>query len=382
MKFTDSVEIAGTRKRDDGYLVVDARVARTGIQRYLGVEVGKPDLDFVDVYRPEAEVFSDEAMASFAHRPVTDDHPTEQVTADNWKKLSVGQTADEVSRDKKFLRVPLMVADAETISKVESGKRELSAGYTCDLKFEKGTTSDGKAYDAIQTNIRANHVAIVQRGRAGKECRIGDGETHHNWGAAPITTADRKETDMSNDALRTVTVDGLSVQTTDQGAQAIDKLVADRDAMSDKLAKQANDHAEAIKAKDAELAKKDAELDDLKGKVLDQAAIDKLVADRAQLEATAKAIAKDVKPAGLSDAELRKAVVQNKLGDAAVADKAEAYIDARFDILAEDASKTDQFRDTMKGGVQTNSNDAIAARQAAFNDLMHYDQTGQEAGAQ
>lgn len=380
MNFTDTVEIAGTRLRDDGYLVVDARVARTGVQRYLGVEVGKPDLDFVDVYRPESEVFADEAMASFAHRPVTDDHPSVAVTADNWKELSVGSTADEVARDKKFLRVPLMVADGEAIKKVQAGKRELSAGYSCDLKFEKGTTFDGKTYDAIQTNIRANHVAIVQRGRAGKECRIGDGETH-NWGVAPITTADRKEANMP-DNLRNVMVDGLSVQTTDQGAQAIDKLIADRDAANDKLAQQAKDHTEAMKAKDAELAKKDAELDDAKGKVLDQAAIDKLVADRASLESTAAKIAKDVKPAGLSDADLRKAVVQAKLGDAAIADKPEAYIDARFDILAEDAGKSDQFRDTMKGGVQTNSNDVLAARQAAFNDLMHYDQTGQEMGAQ
>lgn len=381
MKFTDSIEIAGTRKRDDGYLVVDARVARTGVQRYLGVEVGKPDLDFVDVYRPESEVFADEAMASFAHRPVTDDHPTVAVTSDNWKELSVGSTADEVARDKKFLRVPLMVSDGATIAKVESGKRELSAGYTCDLKFEKGTTSDGQTYDAIQTNIRANHVAIVAAGRAGKECRIGDNKTL-TWGIAPITTADRKEANMP-DNLRNVMVDGLSVQTTDQGAQAIDKLIADRDAANDKLAQQTKDHNDAIKAKDAELAKKDAELDDAKGKVLDQAAIDKLVADRATLEATALKIDKDIKPNGMSDADLRKAVVQSKLGDDAIKDKPEAYIDARFDILAEDAGKTDQFRDTMKGGaVQTGSNDAIAERQKAFNDLMHYDQTGQEVGVQ
>ena len=76
MQFTDTVTIAGTRIRDDGYLVVDARVARTGIQRYLGSEVDRPDLPFVDVLRPESEVFTTDAMASFAHRPVTDDHPT------------------------------------------------------------------------------------------------------------------------------------------------------------------------------------------------------------------------------------------------------------------------------------------------------------------
>jgi hypothetical protein len=108
MQFTDAVTIKGTRLRDDGYLVVDARVARTGIQRYLGSEVGRPDLAVVDVYRPEAEVFSADAMASFAHRPVTDDHPKGAVTADNWKQLSVGQTDGEIKRDGDFLRIPLM----------------------------------------------------------------------------------------------------------------------------------------------------------------------------------------------------------------------------------------------------------------------------------
>lgn len=174
MKFTDRVTIAGTRRRDDGYLVADARVARTGIQVYAGWEVGKPEKDTVRVYRPEGEVFARDAMASFAHRPVTNDHPDEQVTADNWKQYSVGNTSDEIARDGQFLRVPLMIADAAAIKAVEDGKRELSAGYTSELKWEDGTTPDGEPYDAIQTNIRANHVAIVHRGRAGNQVRIGD----------------------------------------------------------------------------------------------------------------------------------------------------------------------------------------------------------------
>ncbi|MDT9702463.1 DUF2213 domain-containing protein, partial [Streptomyces sp. P17] len=89
----------------------DARVARTGIQQYLGSEVGRPDLEVVTVYRPESEVFKADSMASFAHRPITDDHPDEAVTADNWKDYSVGQTGEEIKRDGDFLRVPMMVAD-------------------------------------------------------------------------------------------------------------------------------------------------------------------------------------------------------------------------------------------------------------------------------
>lgn len=142
-----------------------------------------------------------------------------------------------------------------------------------------------------------------------------------------------------SDALRTVVVDGLSVSTTDQGAQAITKLQKDLESAAAKLSDAEMKHQAALAAKDAELAKKDAEIDDLKGKVLDAAALDKLVQARGDLIATAKAIAADVKVEGLSDAEIRKAVVVAKLGGEAVKDKAEAYIDARFDILAEDAAK-------------------------------------------
>ena len=74
---------------------------------------------------------------------------------------------------------------------------------------------------------------------------------------------------------------------------------------------------------------------------LDDAALDARVSARADLISKAKAIAKDVATAGLSDAAIRKAVVIAKLGDASIAGKSDAYIDARFDILADGASDED-----------------------------------------
>ena len=119
---------------------------------------------------------------------------------------------------------------------------------------------------------------------------------------------------------------------------------------------------EAIAAKDADLAKKDAEIDALKAKVLDGAALDAAVAARGDLIAKARAIAPDVKTDGLSDADIRKAVVTAKLGDA-VKDKAEAYIDARFDILAEDAEKVDPVRNVI---IQTPVGDGINNAHAGY----------------
>lgn len=347
MNFIDAAPIAGTRRTADGYLVAEVRTARTGIQDYAGWEVGKPEMSVVKVYRPADQVFNKDSMGSYAHKPVTNDHPDEAVSADNWKNLAVGSIGDEVARDGDFVRIPLVVMDAKAVKLVEDGKRELSAGYTCDLAWASGVTPEGHAYDAIQKDIRINHVAIVQNGRAGSKARIGDGAK--SWGASPVIlpTADMKGSPMA-DNLHKVLVDGLQVETTDAGAAAIEKLTKDKADLAAKLsdaekahasavADAASAHEKAIAAKDAELAKKDAEIDALKAKVVDEKALDAKVQARADLIATAHAIAKDVKTEGLSDAEIRKAVVVAKIGDALIAGKPEAYIDARFDILADEA---------------------------------------------
>lgn len=362
MQFVDAAKIAGTRLTSDGYLVAEVRTARTGIQDYAGYEVGKAVMPVVKVYRPPEQVFSKDSLGSYAHKPVTNDHPSEAVTADNWKKLSVGQIGDEVARDGDFVRIPLVLMDADTIKQVQDGKRELSAGYVCALDWTAGKTPEGEAYDAIQKDIRINHVAIVDRGRAGSQARIGDGA---KWGIAPIS--DETHEKVKTMTLKTVTVDGIPVDVTDQGAVVIGTLqqrVADA---AKKLSDAEAAHTTAIAAKDAELAKKDAEIDALKAKVLDEKALDAKVQARADLIGVAKAIAKDLKTEGLSDADIRKAAVVAKLGDAAIAGKPEAYIEARFDILADEAKKADPFAAAMKdkaGNQQTTNDNGQAAYEA------------------
>lgn len=359
MQFTDAVTVAGLRRRDDGSLLADARIARTGVQTYLGSEVGKPDMAVVRVYRPGAEVFSEDTLKSAAHRPVTNDHPAELVTAGNWKQHAVGQTGDEITGEGIFIRVPLMVSDGATIADIENGKRELSAGYTCDLDWTAGKTPSGDEYDAIQKNIRINHVAIVRRGRAGSQVRIGDDAI--SWGASPVTTADRKEPDMP-DNLRKVLVDGLQVETTDAGAQAIEKL---QRALSDAQAKLTTaeaTHKSAIEAKDTEIGTLKADLK----KAQDAADVDvsKLVADRVALENQVRAIDSTIDPAGKSDDELRKATVAAKLGDEMVKDAQPAEIAGMFKALAKDAKPNDgKPNDAVRDALRTQDH-SIAANDA------------------
>lgn len=336
MKFIDAAAVSGVKETSEGFLVADCYAVRTGIQLYAPHEVGRMCDGPVRVYRPETEVFKRDSLQSFSHVPVTIDHPVEAVTKDNWKDLAVGEASSDVIRDGERLRIPLVLKDKSAVAAFNAGKRELSAGYTCDLDFTPGVTADGQEYDAVQRNIRANHIALVDHGRAGSAFRFGDVAKAPSWGAAPLTQD--METPMN---LKTIMHDGVSVQVTEQGAQIIDKLTAKlADAHATADAAKA-DHDKAIAAKDAELAKKDAEIDATKAKILSDGDLDKRVKDRGDLIAKAKAIVSNIVTDGLSDADIRKAVVKAKLGDAAIADKAPAYVDARFDILCEDASKGD-----------------------------------------
>lgn len=366
MNFTDAVTVAGTRRRDDGYLVADARIARTGIQTYLGSEVGKPDMGMVKVYRPGSEVFADETLKSAAHRPVTNDHPPEMVTSENWKQFAVGQTSDEITGEGIFIRVPLMVSDEASIKDIEAGKQELSAGYTCDLDFTAGVTPTGEAYDAIQKNIRINHVAIVQAGRAGSKVRIGDSAT--SWGAAPISTTDKETVNMT-EALRTVVVDGLSVQTTDQGAQAIAKLQKDLESSAAKITANDAAHAAVIVKKDEEIGTLKADLKKAQDAALKPEDIDRLVADRSTLIQTIKAIDSKIEIKG-TDADLRRAAVKSKLGDEMVKDASDAEVSGMFKAIAKDVKAADPFATVVKDGLKSNDGSTATAAHQAMTDHL------------
>jgi uncharacterized protein len=349
MQFLDKISLSGVKKTTDGYLVADAFAARTGIQFYTGAEVGRPDLDVVRVYRPASEVFSEDSLKSFIHIPITDGHPKEAVDSSNWAKLAKGETSTDVLRDGERLRIPLILKDSATIEVVENGKRELSVGYTCEMHFENGLTSDGVSFDVIQKKIRANHIAVVDRGRAGPEFKIGD-----SWGASPITMD--KEAIMTT---RTITVDGISIVTTDQGAQAIEKLQKQNSTLVDEQSKLAADHTVVVSAKDSEIGALKIELKKAQDALPKAGDLDKLVADRSILIADATRIAKDLKPEGLSDAEIRKAAVSSVYGEDMTKDASEAEISGMFRAATVDAKdkNPDPVRDVARVGMKQTTND-------------------------
>lgn len=167
-------------KTPEGFLICkDVPIARTGTQQYRGCEFGGPVADGIyNVQRPEAEVFDRAAVASFEGKPVCDEHPEEDVTPDNYGRYMKGVCRDVRRGDgdlSNCLVADLVIYDADLINKIEAGKREISCGYDCLWN----PTSDS-SYDQLE--IRGNHVAVVDKGRAGHKVAIRDAANDEKGG--------------------------------------------------------------------------------------------------------------------------------------------------------------------------------------------------------
>lgn len=314
------------RTTSEGYIVASPRVARTGIQEYRGDELGHPEMEKVRVYRDEAQVFNKESLKTFAHRTITLGHPEEMVDAKNWRKLAIGMTGDEVARDGDFIRVPMLVMDAEAVN--QSRARELSVGYSSEIVWEAGVTKDGLPYDASQRGIQVNHIAIVPQARGGPKLRLGD----NNRGAYT----------MPNERItRTITVDGVELILPDTEAAVVNRTISRMNdetvKLNDQIAKLTKDLASSTAAADAAkklVENRDGEIIVLKKQVEDAKltpeALDKMVTARtAVIDSAKRILGKDYTGTGKTDAQIKREAVEKALGDAAK-NLTDANIDGAF----------------------------------------------------
>lgn len=336
------------RMTADGYLVATPRAARVGIQEYAGFEVGRPAMDSVRIYRPEAEVFADAALASMAHRPVTIDHPPVMVDAKNWKRYSRGMTGAEVVRDGEFVRVPMALMDQDGIDAVRKGKAQLSMGYAADLDWTPGTTPDGEAYDCVQRNIRGNHLAIVDTARGGPQLRVYDASTQEPEAVMP----------------KQIVLDGITVEVSDTAAQVIEK-VTKAHADETKTLNDAKAAAEtALADAQTKLATAEAENATLKTQLeeakVTPAMLDAAVAERAAVVDSAKKVLATVTVDSKSADEIRRQVVDARLGETAKG-WTDAQVAASFAALCASGTKASTPPGTPPAAPVGDSNAAYQA---------------------
>jgi hypothetical protein len=181
MKYFFTTRLGETRyiQADGSLLCKDVPIARLGTQTYLAEEL--PDIEpgpdgLITVYRTEDEVFSPETMASFEGVAVTLGHPEDHagnivfVNPENYGDLAHGHIQNVrrgTDADSDLLIADLLIKRQAAIDAVNNGAREVSCGYDAHYK----QISPGKAKQYL---ITGNHVAIVDKGRAGSRCAIGD----------------------------------------------------------------------------------------------------------------------------------------------------------------------------------------------------------------
>ena len=156
-------------------LCLDVPIARVGWMMYgpgeTPITVGVEGMAYVE--RTAETLFDPKCIGSFMGAAVVDEHPDVDVTPENWKQLSRGFSTTNVRRgegaDSDVLLADLIITDKDLIASVLAGKREVSCGYDADYT----QISEGVG---TQTDIIGNHIALVEKGRCGPRCAIGDRE--------------------------------------------------------------------------------------------------------------------------------------------------------------------------------------------------------------
>lgn len=153
----DFVDLSKATVTAEGWVKDSPIVSRTGVFHY-----DMPDGTVRREYRPPEEVFHADALASLRGTPITVGHQG-TVTADTHAGRIIGTILTEGRRDGGNVVADVVIHNPKSMGNL----RELSLGYNADLDPTPGTTPEGQAYDVVQRNIRINHLAVVERGRAG-----------------------------------------------------------------------------------------------------------------------------------------------------------------------------------------------------------------------
>ncbi len=308
---------------DEGYLTGEARVARVGIQSYMN-----GDGSVRKEYRPVDEVFSADAISSFKNRPVTVGHPDELVTAENAKRLSVGMVGENIRADGRWLVMPLTITDGDTIRQIADGMVELSAGYMADVEDAEGDF-EGEMYDAIQRGIRGNHVAVVDRARAGSMARLQLDAA--DAVAVQHTHSPERNDSMSESKTAVARIDGIEYEV----APEVERHISRQD-------EQVADLSSKLEAATAEVDTATAKADEAKAEIerLNEAYSDEAIRDAAKdrvaLErSAAKVLGDDADMGDMSDREIREAVCKKVHDGLDLTDRSDVYVEARFDAALE-----------------------------------------------
>lgn len=236
----DYGQVTKSEKTDEGYLRVWCKAARVGTQLYT-----RGDGAQVREYRPEDEVAKPESLASFGMKAVTMGHPPVLLDSGNTKVHQIGHAGSQVRYNDGFVEVALLITDKSAIDRIQRGDaQEVSAGYRVDFDPTPGVTPQGESYDGVQRNIRVNHIAVVPKGRAGRDVRL------------ILDSCDRNDAIAWNEtpsnspviSMARITLDGLDLELPAETAGAVQSFVKEAERAKVDLQSKLDSQEEQIEA--------------------------------------------------------------------------------------------------------------------------------------
>lgn len=178
----DSMQFAESARTidDNGFLhVTGCAITKEQVAPYFGREIPNwqrlglnPD-SIYKLYRPAAEI--KKAVESCNGIPIQLEHHEDLADAPA-KETRIGSTGTDGEFKAPYLVNSLHFTDANAIKRIQDGSmRELSLCYRYEPVAKRGTF-DGEDYDLVMTNLSCNHVALVEKGRAGHDVFVKDSE--------------------------------------------------------------------------------------------------------------------------------------------------------------------------------------------------------------
>lgn len=180
---------------DNGFLHVSiSPLTRVQVAPYHGSEIpgwqslGLDPERIYKGYRSAEELSKPETIESVNGIPIQLMHHMDY--ADNPAKATrVGSTGTDAAFHDPYLTNSLHIQDKKAIDRINDGSmRELSLAYRYKPIFTAGVSPDGEKYDFLMTDISANHLALVDEGRAGHEVLVYDSKEGEKSMAEEIKT--------------------------------------------------------------------------------------------------------------------------------------------------------------------------------------------------
>lgn len=352
-------------------LRISAYATRTGVFNYPNHPLFKRH-----ARKPE-HVFDSASLETLKNLPITSEHPMKDgkfilLDTSNIHEFQKGYTGEKVEIiDKKTIKINLIITDEKLIEEIESQERAyLSCGYTADTVAEKGIY-DGLEYDAVQKNIKQNHLAVVRNPRGGQALKVLlDSENSYFDSLEIISEVPTEE----KPKMPTIIVDSKETEVPEVAKILIEqKFLKDSQEITN-LTK--NNETLQAKYDQLETDKKELKLQ------LDSIDVNALVKERVTLINRANKLINDDKvilDSLIDPKDIKITAINKHYPDLDLSKKTDEYINARFDALEETVtpeSQTNKAFDEAKrkagNATITDSSDqpALSAREKMIQENL------------